>query len=125
MHLSEIVEVENLTHPASRQHERDLTSDLPGRGASSGEGSHHGIDDQTNAKDEEMDSFARQIDNQLLAMLDQGKFEKLALVAGPRFLGRLRSHLNQRVAERLVYELDKNLLHCKAEELKTHLPERL
>ena len=122
MHLSEMIELEDMVHPASRQHERDITSDLPGRGASSGEGSHHGIDDQSNARKEEVDIFARQIDKHLAAMLDQGQFEKLALVASPKFLGHLRKHLSGRLADKIVYELDKDLLHCKETELKAHLP---
>lgn len=125
LHLEDMIEVDDLTHPESRQHERDLTSDLPGRGASSGAGSHHGIDDKTHAKQEEFASFAKYIDDYLARALEQNKFEKLAIIAAPALLGAIRKKIQPNVADKIIYELDKNLLHCDARQLRDHLPDKL
>jgi protein required for attachment to host cells len=106
-------------------HERDMTSDLPGRGASSGAGSHHGIDDRTHAKEEEFASFARYIDDYLAQALKQNKFDKLAIIAAPALLGTIRKMIQPNVANKIIFELDKNLLHCDARQLVEHLPDRL
>ena len=125
LHLTESVEIDDLVHPGSRMHEREITSDLPGKGAGTGSGSHHGLDAQTSVKDAEVDAFARQIDSYLAAALNKGKFDKLALVAAPAFLGHLREHMNKQLADCVIYELGKSLVHDSFSELKTHLPKHL
>jgi len=125
LHLAESIEVDDLVHPASRMHEREITSDLPGKGAGTGSGSHHRLDAETSVKGAELDAFARQIDSYLVAALDKGKFDQLAIVAAPTFLGHLREHMSKHLAERVIYELGKSLVHDSFRELKAHLPKHL
>jgi protein required for attachment to host cells len=47
----------------------------------------------------------------------QNEFERLVLVAPPRFLGRLRSSLDAPTQQLVVGSLDKDLARAKEEEL--------
>jgi len=53
------------------------------------------------------------------------EFERLALVASPGFLGRVREHLGAPLQSRLAFTLDKDYVTQTAEEIRARLPERL
>jgi protein required for attachment to host cells len=53
------------------------------------------------------------------------EFERLALVASPGFLGRVREHLGAPLQSRLAFTLDKDHVTQTAEEIRARLPERL
>ena len=125
LNLSGLTEIGDFVHPASRQHAQEISSDLPGSRASSGAGSHHSVDNETGIKEEEAIEFAKQIDAHLEKSHNQGEYDKLAIVAAPAFLGLLCKNMNAKVSDLVVYELDKNLLHCSGDELKGHLPAKL
>jgi protein required for attachment to host cells len=117
-------QVAHFEHAGSRKHARDITSDLPGRITGS-DGSHHAMEARTDIKQEQAIEFSREIDHYLQAGLNTHQFGKLIIVAAPAFLGQLRAHLDSQVAKSVVYELDKNLLHVDAAELRAHLPGHL
>ncbi len=50
---SALSEVESMIHPEAQQHERELTSDLPGRQAGGAADSHHSVGGKTDAKEHE------------------------------------------------------------------------
>ncbi|MFO7603289.1 MAG: host attachment protein [Gammaproteobacteria bacterium] len=125
LHLQDLQEITDFSHPESRQHARDITADLPGRLAATGAGSHHAVQAKTDIKKHQADEFARQIAIYLQQALEQGKYDHLVLIAPPAFLGLLRQHLSKNVAASVRYELDKELLHASADELRAHLPKHL
>jgi protein required for attachment to host cells len=114
----------HVEHARSRQHARDITSDLPGRNVGS-DGSHHALEAETEIKEEQAIEFSRQIDNYSKAGLNTHQYGKLVVIAAPAFLGHLRAHMNTQVAKSVVYALAKNLAHCNAAEIRAHLPEQL
>lgn len=120
----ELQEVAHFEHAESRQHARDITSDLPGR-ITGGDGSHHAMEAKTEIKQEEAAEFSRQIDHYLQAGLNTHQYGKLVVIAAPAFLGHLRAHMDTQVARSVVYELAKNLVRCEAGEIRAHLPEHL
>ena len=118
-------ELETLAHPQSRLHERDLTTDLPGRTFDSAGQGRHAMEQKTSPKHEEAISFARQISEQLDSARIAGKFGKLMLVAAPAFLGLLREHLSAETMKQVTAQLDKDFTTLDAAALRNRLPERL
>lgn len=105
-------ELADLTHPESRLHDRELTSDLPGRAFDShGEG-RHGMEPSTSPREHEVRSFAAEIAAYLERGRHEGSYDRLVLVAPPRFLGLLRAELTDACRESVIGELDKNLVQA-------------
>ena len=122
---SALTEVEAFTHPESRSHDRDLTSDLPGRiKGESGMGV-HAFEQRTDPKRHEEQVFAHDVARYLDKGLSDGKFEQLLIVAEPTFLGLLRGELSEAVKKTVCFELDKNIVKASAAEIRDHLPEYL
>jgi protein required for attachment to host cells len=114
-------EVADLSHPESRLHVRELTSDLPGRSFDShGEG-RHGMEQATDPKEQEAQAFAVEIARHVERSHGECSFDSLILVAPPKFLGRLRAELSKATRESLVGELDKNLVEADKKTLEQQL----
>lgn len=117
-------EVEAISHPEGRMHERDLTSDLPGK-VVSGTGGRHGLEGERSPKKQELSQFARTIADHLDKLRNSGKVSRILLVAAPSLLGELRRHMSPATAKLVVFELDKDLVHRSAQEIQDHLPAKL
>jgi protein required for attachment to host cells len=121
---SALDDVDSFVHAASRLHDRDLTSDLPGRAFDSIGGGRHAMEQRVDPKDEQAIRFAEQ----LAAYLEEGRvnhrYDRLYVAAPPDFLGVLRDHYGQ-IAPLVAGEIDKHLTQCTPAELRTHLPEHL
>jgi protein required for attachment to host cells len=119
-----------LSHPLSRTHNTDLTTDRSGvtqSGSSARTGfrgeSTRAYEPTTYPKEAEAQHFA-----QLLAgALDEGRvrgaFERLVLVAPPHFLGLLRAELSGPLAKLVVASLDKDYTQEQARALPGRLEE--
>ena len=68
-----------------------------------------------------MRDFAQDVAHLLDRGRKGGKFRKLILVAGPRFLGRLRQHLNAATAKLIEFEVHKNLVRRTEKTIRAHL----
>jgi protein required for attachment to host cells len=123
--LGALSELEVLTHPESRLHERDLVSDLPGRSFDTmGEG-RHGMEVNVRPKQQEALDFAGEVARRLEAAHARHEFSHLLLVAAPEFLGLLRGKLSAQVRERVSHEVAKNLAKHSPEDIRQALPDRL
>jgi protein required for attachment to host cells len=122
---SALQEFEDDIHPASRQHERNMTSDLPGKARGAGGAGGHAYEESTDPKEYEASEFAKEIARHLEESLNAGKYGQLLIVAAPSFLGDLRSQISERVKKLICFELDKNLATHTAEDIRKHLPEFL
>ena len=120
-----IEEIESIEHSEARLHERDMTSDLPGRSNGKGGGGGHAYQDEVSPKEQENINFARDLANELEAARNNNKFKQIILVASPGFLGNLRKQLSTGVQKLVSFELAKNLSQLNAKEIREHLPERL
>lgn len=119
-----LVEIQTLTHPASRLHEGDLVSDRPGRDRNSGAGSHD-VGTETEAKEEEAIRFATEVCNQLDSARVDGRLKKLYLVAAPAFLGLLRKHQTPSLQKMIAGEVAKNIARHDIAEIRSTLPKHL
>jgi protein required for attachment to host cells len=115
-------EVGRISDPLAHQHDRELASDRPGRSYESVGGARHAIERENDPRWQEAVRFARRISCRLDDALRKGEFDELIVVAGPPFLGLIRSELSRPARERVVHEIRKDLVHGPVEALRTHLP---
>ena len=118
--LDEVV----LEHPQAREREQTLTSDRPGRSFDSKGQGRHAMGTSVEPDQQETIRFAKQIADHVQAAHNEGRCDRLLLVAGPPLLGLLREPLNTLTGLR-VSEIEKNLGQYNAREIRKHLPERL
>ncbi len=110
--VSELQEIQTLSHPEARLHEGDLISDT-----TEGEPDDH--------KHADADRFAAHVCATLEAGRKSGEFDKLYLVAAPNFLGKLRKHQTSAMKQLLAGEVDKNLAAHSPEDIRKQLPDFL
>jgi len=110
-------ELQGLAHTASRMHEQNLTSDLPGRTPG-----RHKLISQSTPKDNESNTFARTIGNHLESARNKGEFSRLIIMSPPSFLGKLRKHLGSETNKRIISEVAKNLVKHTTREIQSHIP---
>jgi protein required for attachment to host cells len=115
-------EVGRISDPIAHQHDRELASDRPGRSYESVGGARHAIERENDPRWQEAVRFARRISCRLDDALRKGEFDELIVVAGPPFLGLIRSELSRPARERVVHEIRKDLVHGPIEALRRHLP---
>lgn len=113
-------EVEDLVHPQSRQHEKEMSSDLPGSNKGGG-ASHHHFDEATSIKEHEVTLFAKQVAERLETGRSKGDFYKLIIVAAPSFLGHLRKCLSSETVKLVSEEINKNLLQHSPADIHQHV----
>lgn len=121
---SALEETEDLTHTESRLHDRQMTTDLPGK-IKSADGSGHAFEQPTDPKKHEADNFAHRLAQHLETALNANKFEQLLIIAEPSFLGLLRDCLPEQVKKHVCFELDKNITTQSAADIRKHLPDYL
>lgn len=122
--------VAKLTDPKSHLHNRDFESDRPGRvydhapaqGQRRGAVAHHGTGGERTPRKREAQLFAKRIAQELGTSGTSGPFDRLVLIAGPAFLGLLRSALPTSLKSLIVAEVPKDLIHEPETSVLSHLP---
>ena len=119
---SPLNEIEVMVNPLARLHERDITSDLPGKN-SGGDGSGtHAYSNKVEPKKYEQIEFARKVAGYLDDARKDNKLSNLLIVATPTFLGEIRTHLSSLTSDKIVFELNKNLTQLSIDDISEHLP---
>ena len=113
--------LQDISHPKGRLQNKDINTDKPGRSFDSmGQGRHSMGSDQ-----DPIDHVAQQYASQLAELLNKGRlsnaYEKLVLIAEPKFLGILRAALDKNTALLVVKSINKELLDVKEEDLEKYL----
>jgi len=122
---SPLDEIEVMAHTEGRLHDRDITSDLPGKSSGSDSSGGHAYGSKVDAKQHELIVFSKQVATYLDDARKANKLSRLLIVAAPSFLGELRSHLSSETNNKIVFELNKNLTKQSADEISKHLPTSL
>jgi protein required for attachment to host cells len=123
--IGHLKEIADLVHPVARMKESEIVSDRPGRSFDSIGRGRHAMSSQVDAKRQEEIRFAKEVIDRLEQGRASGAFDRLAVVASPAFLGHLRDKMSDALRTKVVLELDKDYTALPADELRTHLPERL
>ena len=119
-----LLDVGELEHPQARDREQTLTSDRPGRSFDSKGRGRHAMGATVEPGKQESLRFAKQVADYVQAAHNEGRCNRLLLVAGPPLLGLLREHL-KKISGMKISEIEKNLGQYDAQEIRKHLPERL
>ncbi len=119
---SPLEEIEDLTHTEGRLHDREMTSDFPGKIKNPGGAGGHAFEQPTDPKKHEASNFAHRIGHYLEEAHNEKKFEQLLIIAEPSFLGLLRIHLPDQIKKLVCFELDKNITTHSADDIRKHLP---
>lgn len=118
-------EIATNDHEQSRMHQQGLLTDAPGRAFDRAGPGRHAMDREVTPKKQEAVVFARELARRLAEAESSGRYQRLVIVAAPRFLGHLRACLPDRVKRRVVTELPKDLVKQDVATLRQSLPERL
>jgi protein required for attachment to host cells len=121
-------EIEDMVHPAARLRAGDQYTDRLGPTAA-GQSSHStggAAPSKQYAPPQSMDeheaeSFAREISGFLLKSMQERRFQKLTLIAAPKFLGALRTFLDPQLKSLVGQELDKDYTHFSGQQLRDQL----
>jgi protein required for attachment to host cells len=125
-----LAEVEDFVNPQGRAHERDLMADghprwsghggmgKPGGDSNSGPGSDR---QETSPTEHAVEIFAKQIGDYLDKARNDHRYDRLHLVAPPKFLGQLRKELGKEVQKLVTEELPKDLSWLDARDLEKKL----
>lgn len=119
--LSPLIEIDDLLNPAARIHDRDLTSDLPGRSHDGSGLGRHAMDSSTDPKKNETLVFAKEIRDRLDVARKAGKFDELILICSPEFLGILRRNLDEVLKKHVTRTINKNLVLKDEAQIRKYL----
>ncbi|WP_444889396.1 host attachment protein [Microbulbifer sp. DLAB2-AA] len=115
-------EIEALLHPESRLSGRDLESDAPGRTFDSRGKGRHTMGNFSDLRHRNGEKFAREIAHTLERGRQEGRYEKLYIVAEPYMVGNLRDALKTPTRATIAGETGKNLVESQPEEIRAQLP---
>ncbi|HLL09893.1 MAG TPA: host attachment protein, partial [Rubrivivax sp.] len=123
---AELVEMQALADPLAHARESDHHRDAHGRRhGGDGPGARNGGNATTSAGESDRHvqagRFAKTVAAELTQALREKRFERLHLVAAPKFLGLLRQELGKEVAAVVEDEKAKDLIHLDAAALTAHL----
>ena len=124
-HSGPLEPVMDLEHPEGRLHGRDLVSDRPGRTFDSAGNGRHAMGQTVDPHEQENIRFAKTVATKIDAARKKERFDRLVLVADPRFLGHLRHTLSSATRQRLTTELQKNLADADPRAIRDALPFRI
>jgi len=93
-----LAEVEDFVNPAGRMHDRDLVSDV-----------RDALPQEASAVEHQTELFAKRVGDYLESARTSHRFDRLCLMAPPKFLGQLRKELGAEVRKLVKNELPKDL----------------
>lgn len=115
-------EIESLVYPEARMKAHDLISDAPGRAFDSNGQGRHGMAKPTDLRKEGARKFARDIAHTLEKGRQEGRFDKLYIVAEPSMAGSLRMSMSSPTLATIAGESRKNVAECDSDEIRAQLP---
>lgn len=101
-------EIEDFTNPAGRAHSSDLLTDASGGTYSNG-GARHATTPHTDPVEHEVEMFAKRLADRLEKARCEGRFERLYVIAAPRFLGLLREKRSKEISRLVEREIAKDV----------------
>jgi protein required for attachment to host cells len=116
-----LIQLASFEFEDGRRHNGELNSDKSGRSGDRGGLGGHSFEPQQDARTHAIEHFARELAHDLGHAFRKGAFDKLVLVAPPRFLGILRSCLDPQLERVIRGTVSKDLPRADPRELAKHL----
>lgn len=111
--------LEEIEHPEGRLRKQQIDAGRPGRETSAI--SHHGFAVHANSHEYISETFAKKISTLLDQARAADRFQKLVLVAEPRFLGWLKSSVDRVTSNCIAATIPKDLSQVHDRDLPEHL----
>lgn len=119
---SPLQEKQDLVHPESASHSRDLASDRQGRTFDrSHQGGRHALEPNKDPQEVEAEAFAREIATLLDSARSRGDLDNLVLIAPPHFLGLLTGCLDAQTQKLISKRVHKNLVRHSVDDIAAQL----
>lgn len=115
--------IETIAHDGGRTRDRDVDSDRHGRTFDRLGGNRHAFSASETPHERDARTFARELAARLKAEHLKHHFERLVLVAEPRFLGFLRAELDDTIERTVIATVPKDLAEVALHDLPAHMPE--
>lgn len=115
-------EVACFANPDGRAPGRDATTERAPRVNDSMGRARHAIEPHTSLRDKSSARFAQMLGEELERGLEDGCYDRLVLVAPPRFMGALHAALDKRLADRVSSEVGHDFTALPGEEIRRRLP---
>jgi len=117
--------LQGIDHPEGRQQDGDFDADRPGRSfrRDAGDVRRAAMSRSEGPHERAVADFARALASRLEHARATGQYDRLVLVAPPKFLGLVRSSLDAPTEQCVVGSLDKDLAASDEEELVRQLGE--
>lgn len=113
--------IQQIEHPEGRLKNHEINSDKPGHSFDSKGGGHHAYNNEHAPTEHVAEQFAKQLSEVLDHGRTQQRFDKLVLVAEPRFLGNLRAVIPAKTAALICATMDKDLGGVETRDLPKRL----
>ena len=117
--------IESIPHPEGRLKNVDINADKPGRAFDKFGGGRHSMSKEHEPTEQQAIQFAKHLGD----MLDKGRttnrFNRLVLVAEPRFLGELRAALPSHTASLVTNTVEKDYAGISDREVASHLEQEI
>jgi protein required for attachment to host cells len=120
----DLAEIEDLLNPEGRVHDRELISDAHTRFSGHAGGGRGSDREETSATEHATELFAKRVGNYLESARSAHRYDRLHLIAPPKFLGQLRKELGKEVQKLVAAELPKDLSSLNARDLQAQYFER-
>ena len=120
----QLEEVENLLNPEGWVHDRELISDAHPRLSSHSGGGPGSDREETSAAEHATELFAKRVGDYLDKARTAHRYDRLHLIAPPKFLGQLRKELGKEVEKLVAAELPKDLSWLNARDIQAQYLDR-
>lgn len=120
----DLEETDRYVNEKGRLNNRDFDTDRPGRSSQSSS-QRSAMEKGDGPRENEEKKFAKRIAKSLNEAFQQGKFEKLGIVAAPKALGRIREELDKQVKDAVIGTSSKNLTKQSKDEIKQHISKNI
>lgn len=115
-------EIEDLANPQGRAANRELRTDGYGRYYGKGERQQaHTAPPHVDAVDHEIELFSKEVSQYLDKARTEHRFDKLCLIAPPKFLGLMRQNLSKEAQKLVEEELVKDISWFDAREIEEYI----
>ncbi|MBN8828048.1 MAG: host attachment protein [Sphingobacteriia bacterium] len=115
--------LKHLTHEESRMKIVDLVDDDRGRPDKPFSSTRVTYEPNTDPKEKEWDKFAKEIANCIKS--EQDNFDKMILIASPKFEGILKHKLDKKIIDKVSKTLTKDLLNMPEQEMLLYIEEHI
>ncbi len=115
-----LVELSDFVEPEARAKGHDVVADRPGM-IVGGKSKRHSLEDPTPVQEAAAREFARLLAERLDKARVEGRFDRLAIAAAPKFLGMLREAMPEPLRDKVDEEVDKDLVELDAGELRERI----